>query len=296
MPAISNNTVTSNKKNMNRVVFVAFLFLLFGCSSKTTHLADNVIAKAFDKTLTQRDLTPILEQAKDSPDSVKFIENYLKKWAIDEILYKEAADYYRNDEQINSQVEEYRQTLVLNKYKQALAEEKSKAPTTEEIASFYVKNKSNFTLSEPIIKGAFLSITNGSPNIKHLREAMKKLDRESIDEIERISLKHPMTYSFFLDKWVKLSDVSYMIPKNIMVNVSGFASNKMYEYKDSVLSYMFKIVDFKSQNSAIPFELAKDEIEYLLKEKNDKIMLDRYLEELFAKQQKKGNIVINIKK
>ena len=256
---------------MNRVVFVAFLFLLFGCSSKTTHLADNVIAKAFDKTLTQRDLTPILEQAKDSPDSVKFIENYLKKWAIDEILYKEVADYYRNDEQINSQVEEYRQTLVLNKYKQALAEEKSKAPTTEEIASFYVKNKSNFTLSEPIIKGAFLSITNGSPNIKHLREAMKKLDRESIDEIERISLKHPMTYSFFLDKWVKLSDVSYMIPKYI-------------------------IVDFKSQNSAMPFELAKDEIEYLLKEKNDKIILDRYLEELFAKQQKKGNIVINIKK
>ena len=94
LPAISNNTVTSNKKNMNRVVFVAFLFLLFGCSSKTTHLADNVIAKAFDKTLTQRDITPILEQAKDSPDSVKFIENYLKKWAIDEILYKEAADYY----------------------------------------------------------------------------------------------------------------------------------------------------------------------------------------------------------
>ena len=186
MPAISNNTVTSNKKNMNRVVFVAFLFLLFGCSSKTTNLADNVIAKAFDKTLTQRDLAPILEQAKDSPDSLKFIENYLKKWAIDEILYKEAADYYRNDEQINSQVEEYRQTLVLNKYKQALAEEKSKAPTTEEIASFYVKNKSNFTLSEPIIKGAFLSITNGSPNIKHLREAMKKLDRESIDEIEVI--------------------------------------------------------------------------------------------------------------
>ena len=46
----------------------------------------------------------------------------------------------------------------------------------------------------------------------------------------------------------------------------------------------------------MPFELAKDEIEYLLKEKNDKIMLDRYLEELFAKQQKKGNIVINIKK
>lgn len=105
-----------------------------------------------------------------------------------------------------------------------------------------------------------------------------------------------MNYSFFLDKWVKLSDVSYMIPKNIMVNISGFASNKMYEYKDSVLSYMFKIVDFKSQNSAMPFELAKDEIEYLLKEKNDKIMLDRYLEELFAKQQKKGNIVINIKK
>ena len=56
------------------------------------------------------------------------------------------------------------------------------------------------------------------------------------------------------------------------------------------------LVDFKSQNSAMPFELAKDEIEYLLKEKNDKIMLDRYLEELFAKQQKKDNIVINIKK
>lgn len=281
---------------MQRFVFFAIVLLLLGCSSKKqTKLSDNILAKAFDKTITEKDIANIVELSGSSSDSIAIVENYLKDWAINEILYVEANDYYKNDEQINKQVEAYRQTLVLNKYKQVLAEDKSKNPSEEEMKDFYEKNRSVFTLSEPILKGAFLSITNGSPNIKKLKEAMRKLDQKSIDEIEQFSLKHPLNYSFFIDNWVKLSDINYLIPKQMIATPNNLAPNTMYEYRDSVFTYMFKIIELKQTNTEMPFEFAHDEIKYLLKEKNNKAALEQYLNELFETQKKKGNVIINLK-
>lgn len=281
---------------MQRFAFFTIVLLLLGCSSKKqTKLSDNVLAKAFDKTITEKDIANIVELSRGASDSIAIIENYLKNWAINEILYAEADDYYKNDEQINKQVEAYRQTLVLNKYKQVLAEDKIKNPSEKEILDFYNNNKSVFTLSEPILKGSFLSIANGSPNIKKLKEAMRKLDQKSIDEIEQFSLKHPLNYSFFMDNWVKLSDINYLTPKQMITNSSNLAPNTMYEYRDSIFVYMFKVIELKPKNTEMPFELAYDEIKYLLKEKNSKATLEQYLNEMLEAQKKKGNVIINLK-
>lgn len=283
-------------EEMQRFAFFTIVLLLLGCSSKKqTKLSDNVLAKAFDKTITEKDIANIVELSRGASDSIAIIENYLKNWAINEILYAEADDYYKNDEQINKQVEAYRQTLVLNKYKQVLAEDKIKNPSEKEILDFYNNNKSVFTLSEPILKGAFLSIANGSPNIKKLKEAMRKLDQKSIDEIEQFSLKHPLNYSFFIDNWVKLSDINYLTPKQMITNSSNLAPNTIYEYRDSIFVYMFKVIELKPKNTEMPFELAYDEIKYLLKEKNSKATLEQYLNEMLEAQKKKGNVIINLK-
>ena len=251
------------------------------------------MAKAFDKTLKVSDIKNIIELSKNSPDSIEYIRNYLKDWAIDQILYREAADYYKNDEQINRQVEEYRQTLILNKYKQVLIKDNSHSPADEDIIKFYAKNKGRFLLTEPMIKGAVIRISSNSPNIKRLHDNLKKTDQKSIDEIERLSLKQPFDYSFFLEKWTSLTTMSYLVPKQIIDNNNNLKPNTIYEYRDEAFVYLIKIVDILPKDAEMPLELAKTEIAFLLQENNDKTFIDNYLNNMLEKQQKKGNVVIN---
>ena len=208
-------------------------------------------------------------------------------------MYREAADYYKNDEQINRQVEEYRQTLILNKYKQVLIKDNSHSPADEDIIKFYAENKGRFLLAEPMIKGAVIRISSNSPNIKRLHDNLKKTDQKSIDEIERLSLKQPFDYSFFLEKWTSLTTMSYLVPKQIIDNYNNLKPNTIYEYRDEAFVYLIKIVDILPKDAEMPLELAKTKIAFLLQENNDKTFIDNYLNNMLEKQQKKGNVVIN---
>lgn len=279
---------------MRKYLFIASIVVFtLCCKGKQTTVADNIVAKAFDKTLKVSDIKNIIELSRNSSDSIEYIRNYLKDWAINQILYREAADYYKNDEQINRQVEEYRQTLILNKYKQVLIKDNSHSPADEDIIKFYAKNKERFLLTEPMIKGAVIRISSNSPNIKRLHDNLKKTDQKSIDEIERLSLKQPFDYSFFLEKWTSLTTMSYLVPKQIIDNNNNLKPNTIYEYKDEAFVYLIKIVDILPKDAEMPLELAKTEIAFLLQENNDKTFIDNYLNNMLEKQQKKGNVVIN---
>ena len=279
---------------MRKYLFIASIVVFtLCCKGKQTTVADNIVAKAFDKTLKVSDIKNIIELSRNSSDSIEYIRNYLKDWAINQILYREAADYYKNDEQINRQVEEYRQTLILNKYKQVLIKDNSHSPADEDIIKFYAKNKGRFLLTEPMIKGAVIRISSNSPNIKRLHDNLKKTDQKSIDEIERLSLKQPFDYSFFLEKWTSLTTMSYLVPKQIIDNNNNLKPNTIYEYKDEAFVYLIKIVDILPKDAEMPLELAKTKIAFLLQENNDKTFIDNYLNNMLEKQQKKGNVVIN---
>ena len=279
---------------MRKYLFIASIVVFtLCCKGKQTTVADNIVAKAFDKTLKVSDIKNIIELSRNSSDSIEYVRNYLKDWAINQILYREAADYYKNDEQINRQVEEYRQTLILNKYKQVLIKDNSHSPADEDIIKFYAKNKGRFLLTEPMIKGAVIRISSNSPNIKRLHDNLKKTDQKSIDEIERLSLKQPFDYSFFLEKWTSLTTMSYLVPKQIIDNNNNLKPNTIYEYKDEAFVYLIKIVDILPKGAEMPLELAKTEIAFLLQENNDKTFIDNYLNNMLEKQQKKGNVVIN---
>ena len=43
---------------------------------KQTTVADNIVAKAFDKTLKVSDIKNIIELSKNSSDSIEYIRNY----------------------------------------------------------------------------------------------------------------------------------------------------------------------------------------------------------------------------
>jgi len=269
------------------------MFFLLSCGSKQVPLDNAVVAKVYNNTLTTNELKQAISLSPDFGDSA-FAKNYVKQWAIDQLLYKQAQKQFGSDASIDEMVENYRNLLILNKYKQYLLDNKGNEPTNEAILNYYNANSTLFQLQEPVLKGAFISVVKKSPQIIILKDAIKKLDKNSIDRIETYSLKNPINYSVFNENWVKLSDISYLLPKNMLDEIGDFTANKYYEYQDSVFIYMLKVTDYQGIGSVMPLAMVRDKIKIALKEQNNKEFYKNFANELLEKEQKKGNVVIKL--
>jgi hypothetical protein len=275
-----------------KYLIFCLLFCLSACSSKHENLSNDTIAIVGNKMLTKRDLSSIIKTAGEFPDSAAFVRTYIEKWAENELIYSQAEKYYKNDFEIEKMVDDYRKTLVVNKFKRQIIEDETPKAMESELLEFYEAHKSNFKLSSPIIKGALLKIPQKSPQISLLKAAAKKLDQKSIEQIEKYSLKTPISYNFFIDKWVKYDDIKALLPSPDNQMNNFLSNNRLYEMKDSANIYYFSIIDLLAEGSHIPFELVRDNILEILRDKKELEFIENYSKELYNKALKKGDVVL----
>ena len=272
--------------------FFILIFIFFSCSNKKNETDADFVAKVGSKVMTISDLQEICAIAATTKDSAIFVQNYLKKWVSDELLYAKAKKSFNNDDEIENLVNEYRKILIINKFKQKILEENNIKPTKEEIANYYEQHKSELKLDEPILKGALLQVAKNAPKIDQLRTAMKKMDNTSIEKIEKYSLRYAVNYDFFIDKWLTFSNIAQRVPIT-QSNKDAFVSTKnFYEIQDSLSIYFLSIKEFRTSETEIPLEKVNDVIVNILNTHKSLQFVKDYQEKLYNNAVKKGNVII----
>jgi len=275
---------------MRKFSFFILIFILFSCSNKKNETTDDVVAKVGNETLTTTDLQSIFAAAATTKDSTFFVQNYIQKWAADELLYAKAQKSFRDDPEIENLVNEYRKSLIVSKYKQKLLDENNVKPTAEEIAKYYEQHKSELKLDEPILKGALLQVSKNAPKIEQLRASMKKMDNASIEKIEKYSLQYAINYDFFTDKWLTLNDIAQRAPipqgsKDAFVSAKSF-----YEIQDSTSIYFLSIKEFRVSGAETPIEKVNELITNILTTQKSLQFVKDYQQKLYNDAVKKGEI------
>jgi len=271
---------------------IILIFIFFSCSNKKNETNADFVVKVGNKTLTASDLQYIFAAAANTNDSALFVQNYLKKWVAEELIYAKAQKKFKNDTEIENMVDEYRKSLIVNKFKQKLLEENNIKPTSKEIADYYEQHKSELKLDEPILKGALLQVSKNSPKTDQLRDAMKKMDIASIEKIEKYSLKYAINYDFFTDKWLTFNDIALRLPipqgnKDAFVSARNF-----YELQDSTSIYFLSIKEFRISGAETPLEKVNEFIvNTLITQKSLQFVKD-YQQKLYDNALKKGEIII----
>ena len=280
------------KYSLKNLMLLACAVFLFGCSGKKNETNADFVAKVGDKTLTINDLQDICATAATTQDSLLFVKNYIEKWAADELLYAKAQKGFNNDAEIENLVNEYRKTLIVNRFKQKILEESDIKPTKEEILNYYEQHKNELKLDEPILKGALLQIAKNSPQTEQLRAAMKKIDNASIEKIEKYSLQYAVNYEFFIDKWLFFSDIAQRAPISQSNKDAFVSAKKFYELQDSTSIYLLSIKEFKISGAEMPFENVNNLItNILIKQKSLQFIKD-YQKKLYDTAIKKGEAIV----
>ena len=258
---------------------------LFKIKKETS--AKEIVAIVNTEKLFKTDFINVLPKNIHKIDSHVMAKSYIHDWAINKLLLEKAKNNSSSEtmDQINGLVKDYRESLLINNYKEQLIKQKlDTVITEEELKEFYLSNKENFKLNEELVKIKFLHIDNNINDKKKILALFKSDDILDLEELEKQELSFKF-HQFNDSIWRELDNVLLKLPFS---KKKLLKKTKFIQKQDSIGLYLVIVKDVLERNSTAPLSYVTSTIEQMILH-NRKIQLIRKIEKTIIKDAIQNN-------
>ncbi len=263
------------------------LILLLSFSSCNFFRSDKgkKVARVGSEDLFQSDLANIVPEGYSGVDSIAVIQAYINQWVKQKLATKEALDNIKETpEDIDQQVDEYRNSLLLFQYqKELVAQKLDTTVSNKEIESYYQKNKDNFELKNNIIKVIYVKLANNSKDLSKVRQWVKSSDAKDRKSLEDWCLSGAINYYFDDSSWLIFDDLLKEIPIKTYDQEDFLKNTRFVEIQDSTGMYLVNIKGFKTRDDISPISVEKDNIKNIIINQRKLQIVKQMEESLFSK-------------
>jgi len=272
---------------MNKFLFLTILFstlvVMASCVHKTADVARKPLLEVEGKFLYVDEVQQIMPPNVNDSDSTQIAQSYIRKWVTDVLIYENAKRNITNKTEIDDLVESYRKSLTIHQYQQKMIEQRlPKEPSEEDLKAFYTQYSDQLVLKENVIKGLLLIIPQKAPKLSTVRSWVQSANAKSLENIEKYSLQNAISYDYFGDKWLPLSEILKRMPLKIEDPARFLASNRFVETSDSTEHFFLRIVSYKTSGQVEPYEMAKDRISNILLNKKKADFIEKFEKEIYT--------------
>jgi hypothetical protein len=249
--------------------------------------SSEIIAIVNTEKLFKEDLKNVLPQNISREDSIVLVKSFINDWAIKQLLLNKAGNNNSLEDinEINDLVNDYRESLLINNYKEMLINQQLDTVIKEaEIKDFYLKSKGNFRLNEELIKVKYLHFDHKVISKKEFLKLFKSEEIEDLEALEKQQLSFKY-YQFNDSIWTQLDKVLLKLPfskENLL------KKTKLLQKQDSIGLYLVAIKDVLVRNDTAPLSYIKPTIKQMILHKR-KIELIRDIEKIIVKDATKNN-------
>ena len=225
-----------------------------------------------------------------SEDSARVVEQYVKQWAKDLLVYDRAKG--AADKAIEALVEDYRRSLYVHAYEQELVERRMPKQVADSVVEqIYAAHPEKFELRESIAKGVLIVVPNGAPNMKKLRGWLTDLSEENLENIEKFAYNYAVGYELFTDQWRTAQQLLLTMPFEQDELDRLLRSKQQIELQDSLSTYILQVTDKRMAGEPMPIEYARPEIEKAVLSQRRVLFLQKERERLYEDAIKYNKIV-----
>lgn len=249
---------------------------------------DDVLVSIGDSTLRMSDVVRQIPVGLDPVDSVRMFHAIVDTWVRDLVLLDQAEKNITDMDKIERMVEQYRNSLILSQYLTAMSDGVSSDVSEERIRKYYDDNKSEMTLSQPIIKGAFLKVADTDPELDNLRKWMSSFTDESVDKIEKSGLRQASRYDYFRDQWHEWGAVAEQIPYRFYDADAFLKSTRNFETSEAGSTYLLHVSEYLPTGAEMPYEFARTKIAEILRVDDIHHQTDALISDIYRRSLKEG--------
>jgi len=271
---------------MNKYPLLAIITLTLismgSCVHKAADVARKPLLEVEGKFLYADEVQQIIPPNVNDSDSTQIAHSYIRKWVTDVLMYENAKRNITNKEEIEELVESYRKSLTIHQYQQKMIEQRlPKEPTEEALKAFYTQYSDQLVLKENVIKGLLLIIPQKAPKLNIVRSWVQSANAKSLENIEKYSLQNAISYDYFGDKWLPLSEILKKMPLKIQDPSRFLSSNRFVETSDSTEHYFLRISSYKTSGQVEPYEMARDRISNILLNKQKTDFIEKFETDIY---------------
>lgn len=270
--------------NLKYIFIILSGFLLVKCT-KSDISDDKVVAQVGEKKLFQSEISSIIPLEVEEQDSVLMANDYIRKWVKQELLINKANENLTLEQKnLTKEIEEYRNSLIIYKYKNELMNQQMDTlVTNRQIEQYYNANTDNFKLNSNIVKAIFIKIPKEVANPKLIKELADDNSEEGTNALREYCIQYAKSFDFFNNNWVDFEIVKKNMPGEITDESQFLARNNQVELNDSIYYYLVSIQDYKLKNDLAPVEYVETNIKNLILNKR-KIEFLKQIEENIYKE------------
>ncbi len=278
-------------KTISKLFVTTILLTLTSCAREVANKELTPLLEVEGKFLYLEDVQNIIPPNVNSTDSAEIAESFQRKWITDVLLYQNARRNISNKSEIDQMIEEYRKSLIIHQYQQQiLASKLPTEPSEEDLKAFYEQYGDQLQLKENIIQGILLIVPRNAPQISSVRSWVQSGNENALEKIEKYSLRNAISYDYFADQWMLLTEVLKKIPVQIEQPAEFVTNNRFFEMQDSTRHYFLRISNFRTTGQTEPYEMAHEKISKLIMNKMKSQVISDFETELYEDAVKNGEI------
>lgn len=254
------------------------------------------VAKVGSHVLTVEELQKNIPDYLDETDSALWADDYIKRWVQRELLLLKAEENLGPEmKNVSKELEEYRNSLIVFRYKNELMKQKMDTTVKEaDIQDYFDMNKESFILNRNIVKAIYIKIPLEVASPENLKELCSGNDSEKQARLNEYCMTYAKAYDRFNDQWIAADMVFRNMPKVEIDQKNLLEKNHFIEKNDDGFYYLVYIRDYRLAGQFAPIEYVQNDIRNLILSKQKiqflkQIEKDIYTEGLDSKKVKLYN-------
>ena len=246
--------------------YILIFFVAVSCDYFKQDTQQTPIARVNESYLYQEDIKDIVPENATSQDSTIIVNNYITRWATQQLLIDQAKINLSQTKLDNYQklVDDYKSELYAEGYKNAIVAQQLDSTISEnKLETFYTQNKNNFVLNDELIKVRYILLSKDFKTFNRVVEKFKRFNDSDREELENISIQFTK-YNFNDSTWVKKDALLQTFPALKEKESELLKKSNFTQVQDSLGVYLVKIQDVLKTNDVAPLSYVSPTIEQII--------------------------------
>lgn len=240
--------------------------------------SEAIAAHVYEQSLLLSEIEDHIPSGTSPEDSVAMASRYMDQWIRQQVMVHQAERWLpENETDFSSELEAYRNALLLHAYKDRYVNERLETVVLDEdAAAYYERNKSSFILTDYSVRVLFVSAPEVMDDqMEEMRDAMASLDSSQFLAMERWCVENGATFSLADDIWWTLGDLTKEVPLELYRAETQIARRRPIEFEADGRIYVVRFLEHALKNDVAPFEAVRDQVdELILHQRRKKLLME----------------------
>ncbi|MFZ4521411.1 MAG: hypothetical protein ACOYNC_06885 [Bacteroidales bacterium] len=274
---------------MNRLL-ILLLIIAASCSSYFKKKNERVLARVYDDYLYESELNGVVSPGTLPKDSLVITRSFIDSWVRQRLMIQQAEKNLSGAQMdFSKQLENYKNSLTIYTYENALVRQKlDTLITEEETQNYYDANQPNFLLKDNIVQVQYVKLPLKSPLSKQIKKLLSSGDQDDKNKLSDLCEKSAADYFLDGENWLLFNDLLKQIPIKTYNQEEFLKNHRDLEYQDSMFVYLVRFKDFKIKESVSPLSFEKQRIRDIILNKRKIELIGKMQDDIFANARKKN--------